>query len=150
MSSSLTLTVGGRDYEFASPPMRVGVAIQAYQAIALARSKGEPAPEKALARVAALYGDPSSSIEEDALGATYDQMLADDVTVEDYKRAAQAVIRWIATGDADQARALMAGEDVNAGPKASTTTGEDGTTRKPASTSGTTSRRKKSQGSPAR
>lgn len=147
MSSTLTLTVAGRDYTVASPPMRVGVAIQAYQAIALARSKGEPAPEKALARVASLYGDPSSSIEEDALGDAYEQMLADDVPLEDYKRAVQAVIRWIATGDEEQARAVMAGEGGGSGPKASTTTGEDATTPTPASMSGTTSRRKKSQGS---
>ena len=145
MTSSLVLHVAGKDYSIPSPPARVGLALQASYAITQAKRQGQPPPPYAVER-AARYDDMTTAMDEDCLGPAWEQMIADDVPLDDLRRASAAAYTWVVTGSERAARIVMGedvGEEVGSGPKASTTTGEDGTTRKRSSTSGTTSRKGK-------
>lgn len=141
MSSHLTLTVDGRDYVVPSPPARIGLALQASYTIAQARRLKVDPPAYALAR-ASLYDDLTSSLDEDALGPAWDEMVDADVSLADLRRASQAAYVWIVTGSESAAHAIMSGgavEDGGSGPKVSTTTDGEPTTPPPDSMSGTTS-----------
>lgn len=156
MTDTLTLPVAGKDYTIPSPPARVGLALQASFVIAQARRQGIDAPPYAVER-AARYDDMTSTLDEDSLGPAWDAMIEDDVPVAALRRAARAAYTWIVTGNESVAHAINGENEQPAegvgdtDPKAgSTGTGGAGTTRKRGSTSGTTSRSKKSNTSKAK
>lgn len=143
MTDTLTLRVAGHDYTIPSPPARVGLAMQAARTISLARASDRPVPTYAVER-AARYEDLAHSLDEDALGPAWGQMIDADVPTTALKRAALAAFLWVSAGiSAEQAQAVadrgVDGLTDGGDPKASTSTGEDATTPTPDSTSGTTS-----------
>ena len=145
----LTLRVEGGAYEVPSPPAAVGLAIQASWVVAKARRAGKEPPQYAVARCAR-YDDGTRDLDEDALGPAFGRMVEDGVSITTLRRAALAAYIWIATGSERDALTLWdgvpsRGEEGGGDPKGkgSTRTGGAGSTRRRASTSGTTSRRKK-------
>lgn len=146
MTSTLVLHAAGKDYTIPSPPARVGLALQASYAITQARRAGQEPPPYAVER-AKLYDNLATGMDQDSLGPAWEQMIADDVPLDELRKAAAAAYTWIVTGSESAAHIVMGmkapGQEGGSGPKASTTTAAAGTTRKRASTSGTTSRKGK-------
>ncbi|WP_164745269.1 DUF7426 family protein [Georgenia faecalis] len=143
--NTLTLQVAGAPYEVPSPPAAIGLALQASYVIARARRAQKPPPAYALERMAR-YDDGASDLDEDSLGPAWQQMIDAGVPIHDLRRAAQAAYTWIVTGSEAAAQAVMGGgaSGEAKGPGPSTSTGAASTTKRRASTSGTTSRRRTS------
>lgn len=154
MSDTLTLPVAGREYVISQPPARVGLAQSAAFTIAMTRRANvereksgkdpiEP-PARAVQQYQARYGNDEHDMDVDSLGADVYEAMLDEITLPELKQAAQAAHLWIAIGGERGTKVALAWlgidvEDDDAGPKASTTTGEGSTTPPPGSTSGTTS-----------
>lgn len=140
LSRTLDLPVAGKTYRVPSPPARVGLRLQAGWAVTAARRAGVD-PKQHQVRILAT-DDGSTSLEQDALGPVYDEMLADGVTVETITHAGMTAYLWIVAGER-AARAWWVAPLGEASrplrdPSTSTSTGEASTTPTPASTSGTT------------
>ncbi|MBD5787107.1 hypothetical protein IF650_13045 [Cellulosimicrobium terreum] len=148
LSPSLDLPVAGKVYHVPSPPALVGLRLQAAWAVTMARRTGSPAKDQHLQLLAE---DTGTSLEQDALGPVYDEMVADGVSVDVLNHAGMTAYLWVVSGES-AARTYWAAPLGKAltrplPPAASTSTGAASTTRRPASSSGTTSRRRKRSGS---
>ena len=145
MASTLPLKIAGKTYEVPAPSIRLfilGAYVNALRGAQADESAEVPVRPDELGtdeQYHALLAD----MPRLALGTVHAQLVADDVSHEDYDRAAQAAIRWAVSKNRDSALAFFRGEDGESGPKASTTTAAAATTRRRASTSGTTSRKPK-------
>lgn len=151
MASTLPLKIAGKTYEVPAPSIRLfilGAYVNALRGAQADESAEVPVRPDELGtdeQYHALLAD----MPRLALGTVHAQLVADDVSHEDYDRAAQAAIRWAVSKNRDAALAFFRGEDGESGrPKASTTTAAGDTTPISASTSGTKSRKPKKPASP--
>lgn len=152
-NTSLTLPVGDTTYTVVSPPAVVGLAVRAVETIRRARKAGKTPPAHAVDRAARYDGD-AEDMQADLLGLAGERMVADGVPIGVYDAAFAAAYQWVITGRDDVAlkafevmttpAAVEDDESLGEAGTASTSTGEATTTKRPASTSGTRSRRSKS------
>lgn len=152
----LVLPIGGKAYRVPPPSAVVGLRLQALQALAVARARGEKLGAADRAR---LRMDDGAEVDlhRDALGPVYDELLADGVNIEYLRHAGTtAYLRWAVGRDrAEEFWRSRAGEasrplSTTAAAPATTGGGEATTTPSPASGSGTRSRRKSSPAGSAR
>lgn len=149
LSPTLDLPVAGTTYKVPSPPALVGLRLQAAWAVTNARQAGVAAKAHHAALVAA--DDGATSLEQDALGPVYDQMLADGVSTEVLNHAGMTAYLWVVAGE--RAARLWwvtpLGEARTPLPDRlpSTSTDAASTTPTPASGSGTRSHPSSSDGS---
>ncbi|WP_454044407.1 DUF7426 family protein [Cellulosimicrobium sp. Marseille-Q8652] len=97
LSPSLDLRVAGKVYSIPSPPARVGLRLQAAFAVASARHTGtdpKPAHAKAVAD-----DEWETTLEQDALGPVYDEMLTDGVPLTAIQHAGMTAYLWIVAGE---------------------------------------------------
>lgn len=150
LAPTLDLPVAGKVYRVPSPPAAVGLRLQASFAVSAAR-RAQVEPRRR--HVALLVDDPETSLEQDALGPVYGEMLADGVNLETINHAGMTAYLWIVAGES-AARAYWVAPKGEARrplpvPSTSTSTGEGNRTLSPASSSGTRSRRRRSGASSA-
>ncbi len=117
--STLKLEVAGRTYMVPQPSARVGLALQASWTVSLARRGNRTPPPYAVERMAR-YDNQESDIDEDSLGPVWEQMVEDDVSIQDLRRAAWAAYAWICTGSEATAQKVLNpdAEVGDVGPKA--------------------------------
>lgn len=96
LSPTLDLPVAGKTYRVPSPPAAVGLRLQAAFAVTNARRAGVDAKAR---WVQLLNDDTTTSLEQDALGPVYDEMLADGLTIEQLNHAGMTAYLWIVAGD---------------------------------------------------
>lgn len=139
LTPTLDLPVAGKTYTVPSPPAAVGLRLQASFAVAAARRAGTQPLQRHLAR---LVDDPETSVEQDALGPVWDEMLADGVPTEALSHAGMTAYLWVVAGRTAAQRywAAPLGEANRPDRSTSTSTAEAPTTKPRASTSGTRSR----------
>jgi hypothetical protein len=149
LSPTLDLPVAGKVYRVPSPPARVGLRLQAAFAISAARQAGT-APKAHHVELIE-QDDGSTSLDQDALGPVYDEMIADGVNTETLSHAGMTAWWWIVAGRRAARLYWVSplGEAQRPLPDLSTSTSMDAatTTPTPASTSGTTSPTGSSPGS---
>ncbi len=97
-SPTLDLRVAWKVYQIPSPPARVGLRLQAAFSVAAARHNGTD-PKPAHARAVA-DDEWATTLEQDALGPVYDQMIADDVPLPAIQHAGMTAYLWIVAGEA--------------------------------------------------
>lgn len=140
LSPTLDLPVGGKVYRVPSPPAKAGLRMQASFAIAAARKAHQEPKARDLASIDL---DAPTSLEQDALGPVYDEMLADGVNLETLRHAGMTAYLWHVAGE--RAARLYwrspLGEASTPTPdrSTSTSTAEASETPTPGSSSGTTS-----------
>ncbi|MDQ8040668.1 hypothetical protein RDI86_02275 [Cellulosimicrobium sp. XJ-DQ-B-000] len=98
LSPNLDLRVAGKVYSIPSPPARVGLRLQAAFAVAAARHNGTD-PKPAHARAVA-DDEWATTLEQDALGPVYAEMMADDVPLPAIQHAGMTAYMWIVAGEA--------------------------------------------------
>lgn len=98
LSPNLDLRVAGKVYSIPSPPARVGLRLQAAFAVAAARQSGAD-PKPAHARAVA-DDEWATTLEQDALGPVYAEMMADDVPLPAIQHAGMTAYLWIVAGEA--------------------------------------------------
>lgn len=142
----LAVTVDGRTYEIPSPPDRVLKRVAAGYAKNEAITTGKPVPRHAQ-RIIDLYAELEVDLDEDLLGAAWEQMFRDGVPRDVMQRVIGGAMAWVA-GHADQETVQALVDGGASGPKdeTSTSTGGAATTRTSESGSGTKSRAKKKSG----
>jgi hypothetical protein len=102
LSPTLDLPWAGKTYRVPSPPALVGLRLQAAWAVTNAKAAGVDAKAHHLRLLN--DDDGSTSLEQDALGPVYDEMVADRVPLEVLNHAGMTAYLWIVAGD-DAAKA---------------------------------------------
>lgn len=112
--STLRLPLRGKTYVFESPDAKTGLWVQQAVTVAARAKAGGDVSDDDLAALQ-LDDDEERDLYRRAMGATFDEMLADKVPWEHLKHAATTVLIWI-TSDREKAEAFW---NVGAtGPKA--------------------------------
>lgn len=139
----LKLPVGGKTYEVPSPPALVGLRLQAAFAVSNSRVAGVEPKAK---WVALLTEDTSTSLEEDALGPVYQEMIADGVDIDTLNHAGMTAYLWVVAGTGAAMANWYRGKALSPSRSTSTGTGEGSTTPTQVSMSGTRTSRRRSGG----
>jgi len=145
----LRLPIGGRTYLVPGVNAAIGLRLQALQAVAQQRRLSGSERESLQ-----LGDDDELDLVRDCLGAAYQQMVDDDVPWDWIKHAGMtAFLRWTTGQEAAERfwRSPLGeapGTPSPGRPRTSTTTAAAPSTRRPASTSGTRSRKKSSAATP--
>ena len=98
IAPSLRLSVAGKVYEVPSPPAAVGLRLQASWRVELYRQAGRAVPEREKA-LRALDETFETTLEQDALGPVYDEMVRDGAPVHLVNHAGMTAYLWIVGGE---------------------------------------------------
>lgn len=89
----LRLPVGGKTYTVDPPPASIGLRLEALNAVALALQAGTQVPAHITDR---LVGTDAFDLAQDALGATYQQMVDDGLSLPFIRHAGRTAYRhWV-------------------------------------------------------
>lgn len=104
LDPTLTLPVTSeKSYSFVSPPMTVGLYLQKVEAIALRQARGDELTDEDIAALN-LDDDGEKNFYRMVMGATYDEMLKDEVPWHRFRIVAATVMAWITGSEADAER----------------------------------------------
>jgi hypothetical protein len=104
LDASLTLPVTNeKSYSFVSPPMTVGLYLQKVEAIALRQARGGELTDEDVDALN-LDDDGEKNFYRMVMGATYDEMLQDNVPWHRFRVVAATVMAWITGSEEDAER----------------------------------------------
>lgn len=146
LDAELTLPVSGHEYTFAPVSAAFGLRLQRMMRVGMAAAHGDTNEEE----VAAAFEDvDDETFYPDLMGDSYQQMLDNGVTLRQLQLVASTVITWNLEGEDAALELWRSGgkaPEPNRAQRRAKTTRTDGasTTKRPASGSGTSTRRKPS------